>query len=116
MTSCSYLCWLVPEPLWTNDEKEKFWKIFEGYLRQLVSGEMPLPVITLDQCKKRKRGKDNTSELYNSIIREYMWCGRYSLAVSTFKALNRSSNTDADDELKIMKKIFMDKPFRGYDK
>lgn len=114
MSSCSYLCWLVPEPLWTKNEKERFWGILEAYLRRLVNDEMPLPSITLDHYKKQKQGKGNTYDLYKNVIREYMWCGRYSLAVSMFKTLNRSCKPDPNKELMAMKKIFMEKPFRGY--
>ena len=113
MTSCSYLCWLVPEPLWTSNEKERFWDILEAYLKQLINGEMPLPSITLDRYKG-KHTKENTYNLYKSIIREYMWCGRYSLAVSMLKTLNFSSKADPKNELMMIKKIFMEKPFRGY--
>lgn len=117
MTSCCYLSCLAPEPFWTIDEKERFWKILEEYVRRLVTGEFPLPSVSLDCHKKRRCGKGGSYELCKSLIREYMWSGRYSLAVSTFKALNKLSKSptnDTDSELMKMKTIFMEKPFRGY--
>lgn len=116
MTSCCYLSCLAPEPFWTIDEKERFWKILEEYVRRLVTGEFPLPSVSLDCHKKRRCGKGGSYELCKSLIREYMWSGRYSLAVSTFKALNKLSKSptnDTDSELMKMKTIFMEKPFRG---
>ena len=118
MASCSYLCCLVPEPLWTMDEKEKFWKVLEAYLRQLVCLEMQLPIVNVDLTKRKKHSSKLYRDMYRSITREYLWSGRYSLAVSFYKAiLNGSSKAGyvhTETQLQDIKKIFMEKPFRGY--
>ena len=118
MASCSYLCCLVPEPLWTTEEKEKFWNVLEAYLRELVCCEMPLPIANVDFRQKKKRNSKSYRDLCRSITREYLWSGRYSLAVSFYKAILTGSSkagcVHTETQLQDIKKIFMEKPFRGY--
>ena len=84
-------------------------------MKRLLNDNAPLPLTALDHYMKKPGGNEKRFKIYNSIIREYMWCGRYSLAASMLKTLNRSFRASPSNELMMMKRIFMEKQFRGYD-
>ena len=109
-----YLSCEVPEPLWTYEEKEKFWAVFESYLEQLVSGEFPLPYHSID-LSFFDPSSDSDRKICCKRLREDMWTGRYSLAVANFKAMKEFFHhwmINCDSEISELKQIFMEKPLR----
>ncbi len=116
MATLCYLCHLAPEPLWTNHEKERFWSILETYFSQLLFGEIPLPDSTLKLQYYEKTSTEHRA-LCRAAISEFMWSGRYSSAISNFKAMRRyfdeleeKQDENRKPEMREIKEIFMERP------
>ncbi|XP_062521810.1 uncharacterized protein LOC134196629 [Corticium candelabrum] len=105
------------EPLWTRDELEQFWSVFEPQIKRLLNGDLTLPdpAAGLDLMSRSggKRLNDKLKTTYIFGIHTDLWSGRYSRAVADFKALaallGRSMSTD--DHLHALKLIYL-QPYR----
>lgn len=73
------------DPIWTQQEVEKFWEVLKPYLVDLLNGELPLPDFNIDFSYMRadsQRDREHCME----IVHGCMWKGRYSLAVANLNA------------------------------
>lgn len=75
----------TPEPLWTFTEIEKFWKVIECYLKDLLT-KLPLPASNLDFTYL---DAESFYDYRNCVkcLHDGLWNGRYSEAVANFKAV-----------------------------
>ena len=75
----------VKEPRWSKREKRLFWTVISEYITHLLSNESLHPEHDIELMNL-----DPTSEVdfrfCHLCIREDLWCGRYSLAVSNYVA------------------------------
>lgn len=111
------------EPFWTITEIEKFWKVIESYLEELLKRQS-LPAHGMDfmyldpECIQDYK-------LCLKELHEGLWKGRYSETVANFRAtkeffeggLQLVESTQScrlgdvcDDELQALKKIFFEGP------
>jgi hypothetical protein len=99
------------EPLWTRSELEKFWGVFQPQIKRLLDGELALPDPAPDLFSKGKRIDHKTKAIYCARIQTDLWTGRYSRAVANFKALKACLRLDEQDDLQMLKRIYM-QPYR----
>ncbi|XP_074649160.1 uncharacterized protein LOC141904470 [Tubulanus polymorphus] len=108
------------EPLWTEAEIDLFWRVIRQYMWKLVTGGSPLSVATvvLDACSK-----EDCLQLSEFLmdVRQLMWTGKYSVAVSNLRALTRYfvdlhsyfySASTPDEELVTLEAIFKNRLIR----
>lgn len=73
----------IREPLWTRKEKKRFWTVISSYIAYLLEPTSKLPehdieFVTLDPTSEVDLG------FCQKCIKEDLWSGRYSLAVSNY--------------------------------
>ena len=89
------------DPIWTQREVEKFWKVLEPYLVHLLNDEMPLPDFNIDfsyMSADSEKDRQHCMDIVNGCV----WKGRYSLAVANMnasKAFFDGENTDPQSRM-----------------
>jgi len=105
------------EPLWTSTDIEKFWKVIESYLSELLRRKK-LPGQSIDfTCFDAECLQDYKLCLME--LHDSLWKGRYSEAVANFRVMTeffdkklqyeeglQSIFRSYADELRALKKIF----------
>lgn len=103
------------EPLWTRNELEKFWDVFEPQIKRLLDGDLTLPdpAACIVYNTNGKLIDEKMKAVYCDHIQTDLWTGRYSRAVANFKALAPCLGTwrDGRDDLQALKCIYM-QPYR----
>lgn len=73
------------DPIWTQQEVEKFWDVLQPYLTHLLNDEVPLPDFNID-FSYMNANSDRDRQHCMEIVHSCMWKGRYSLAVANMNA------------------------------
>lgn len=105
------------DPIWTQQEVEKFWNVLQPYLGHLLNDEMPLPDFNIDFSNMRTSCKKDRRHCM-ALVHECMWKGQYSLAVANMNALkaffdgeNRGcQNCTLAEKLRELEDVFKHSP------
>ncbi|XP_078694001.1 uncharacterized protein LOC144923396 [Branchiostoma floridae x Branchiostoma belcheri] len=106
------------EPLWSETEMLRFWAVIEPYIRQLISGEAPMPAHDMDLWNCERDSVENIEGCLLA-VQDLICSGNYSKALAGIRAarlyfeIPENSSRKAlallreEDELEVFKQLFM---------
>ncbi|XP_035692240.1 uncharacterized protein LOC118426815 [Branchiostoma floridae] len=106
------------EPLWSETEMLRFWAVIEPYIKQLISGEAPMPAHDMDLWDCERDSVENIEGCLLA-VQDLICSGNYSKALAGIRAIRtyfeipENSSRKAltllreEDELEVFKQLFM---------
>ncbi|XP_066268068.1 uncharacterized protein [Branchiostoma lanceolatum] len=106
------------EPLWSETEMMRFWAVIEPYIKQLISGEAPMPAHDMDLWDCERDSVENVEGCLLA-VQDLICGGNYSKALAGIRAIRlyfeipENSSRKAltllgeEDELAVFKHLFM---------
>ncbi|CAH1245195.1 Hypp7446 [Branchiostoma lanceolatum] len=106
------------EPLWSETEMQRFWAVIEPYIKQLISGEAPMPAHDMDLWDCERDSVENIEGCLLA-VQDLICGGNYSKALAGIRAIRlyfeipenspRKALTllGEEDELAVFKHLFM---------